>query len=618
MSKNTSRYNLATERPHRASVRLLLVDDEPESAERAAEFLEQQDERLVVSLETDPSSALDRIRDDLTGIDCIVSEYDLDGRTGLHLLDDLREKRPGFPFIIFTGDGDETLASEAISRGVTDYIAKRDADEQYAVVANRIRNAVESARMEVQYRRYLEAIETAQEGISILDEEDRFVYVSETYADFHGYDPEELLGERWSIVHPGDRDHVTEEIREAVDVEDCWRGETIGVRADGSTFRREHTVSAIGDGELVCTIRDVTDREQRERELELKNRAMDEAPVGIIITGPTEDDTPIRYANERFREMTGYEESDVLGRNCRFLQGEDTDPEPVAAMREAIADAEPVSVELRNYRKDGTEFWNRVSIAPVRDETGTVTNYVGFQENVTDPDGELLGVAGIARDLSDRLEYERRLERQNERLEEFASIVSHDLRNPLSVADGWLELVREDCDSEHLDRIANAHERMEQLIEELLILAQEGQFASELETVALTDVVEECYRTVKLGDATLVTESDLAVRADRSRLQQLLANLVCNAVDHGGDDVTVRVGALHGGEGFYVADDGPGIPEDEREKVFETGYTTSEEGIGMGLSIVKRIAEAHGWSITATESEAGGARFELTGVERAQ
>lgn len=129
---------------------------------------------------------------------------------------------------------------------------------------------------------------------------------------------------------------------------------------------------------------DVTERKRREEELRLKDRAMDTAPVGILITDPTLEDNPIIYANERFQELTGYHAREILGRNCRFLQGMDTEPEPVAEMRRAIDNEEPVTVELRNYRKDGSEFWNRVSIAPVRDENGGVTHFVGFQQDITE------------------------------------------------------------------------------------------------------------------------------------------------------------------------------------------------------------------------------------------
>ena len=214
------------------------------------------------------------------------------------------------------------------------------------------------------------------------------------------------------------------------------------------------------------------------------------------------------------------------------------------------------------------------------------------------------------RELRDR---ERNLERQNERLEQFSDVVSHDLRNPLNVASGRLELARGECDSEHLADVESAHERMEALISDLLTLAQQDQSPVELSSVRLGDLVEDCWGNVQTDDATLRPETDATIRADGSRLSRLFENLIRNGVEHVGSDVTVTVGDLDGG--FYLEDDGPGIPPGDRGDVFKTGHTTSEQGTGFGLSIVKQIVESHGWEIRIAEGANGGARFEVTGVE---
>ncbi|MXR40434.1 hypothetical protein GRX01_03570 [Halobaculum sp. WSA2] len=205
------------------------------------------------------------------------------------------------------------------------------------------------------------------------------------------------------------------------------------------------------------------------------------------------------------------------------------------------------------------------------------------------------------------------LERQNEQLEEFASVVSHDLLNPLQVAEGRLELAREEHDSEHLDAVARAHERIDALIDDLLTLAREGKQVNELEPVDMGILTENCWQNVATTDGTLMADVERTFQADRSRLQQLLENLMHNAVEHGGGDVTITVGELDGG--FYVEDDGPGIPDDKRDDIFEAGYSTAEDGTGFGLSIVKQVAEAHDWHVRVTDGSDGGARFEITGVE---
>ena len=214
------------------------------------------------------------------------------------------------------------------------------------------------------------------------------------------------------------------------------------------------------------------------------------------------------------------------------------------------------------------------------------------------------------------------LERQNERLEEFASIISHDLRNPMNVAQGRLELARAACANvgddaaEQFEAVEKAHDRMAELINDVLALAKRGAGDVDPESVSLRTVAEETWTTVETGDATLSVESDGTIDADPNRLQQLLENLYRNTVEHssvdsqtGSGEFRVRVGIAD--TGFYVADDGPGIPADKRDSVFETGYTTRSDGTGFGLSIVKGIADAHGWSVTIVESDSGGARFEF-------
>jgi len=229
-----------------------------------------------------------------------------------------------------------------------------------------------------------------------------------------------------------------------------------------------------------------------------------------------------------------------------------------------------------------------------------------------DASDEIVGTVAMYIDVTEREE----VKRANERLEEFVSIVSHDLRNPLNVATGHLELAQDTCESPHLDAIEQAHSRMTTLIEDLLRLARQGEAVSNTKVADLAPVVETCWETVETGDASLVIEADRTVVANASRLKQLFENLIRNAVEHGGDDVTVAVGGLD--DGFYIEDDGPGISDDDRESVFEPGYSTHAEGTGFGLSIVQRIAEAHGWDIRVTSGTEGGARFEVAGVESAE
>jgi signal transduction histidine kinase len=223
----------------------------------------------------------------------------------------------------------------------------------------------------------------------------------------------------------------------------------------------------------------------------------------------------------------------------------------------------------------------------------------------------------LARWLSYELEqraYRSQLEATNDQLAEFASIVSHDLRNPLGVASLRLDLAREDCNSEHLDSIEQAHERMETLIEDILTLAREGAVVDELAAVDLATVCETAWTNVDTAAASVTVETEQRLMADESRLKQLVENLVRNAVEHGGTSVAVTVGDLE--SGFYVEDNGVGIPPDRRSQLFESGHSTKPDGTGIGLRIVRKVVDAHDWTIAVTDSDTGGTRFEITGVEQ--
>lgn len=205
------------------------------------------------------------------------------------------------------------------------------------------------------------------------------------------------------------------------------------------------------------------------------------------------------------------------------------------------------------------------------------------------------------------------LEQQNEQLEQFNSVISHDLQNPLSIARGYVEVTQETGDISELDVAYDAIIRMENMINELLTLARQGKEISDTESNRLHEIVTDARNHVTVPDGEIRIDDvpkEIMMECDSSRLQELFENLFRNAVDHCGDDVTVTVKVTSDDE-IVVADNGPGIPEPKREKIFEHGYTEND-GTGFGLAIVQRIIDAHGWGIAVNESELGGAEFVIT------
>ena len=322
----------------------------------------------------------------------------------------------------------------------------------------------------------------------------------------------------------------------------------------------------------------------------LLDRVFDEAPIHLYVK-----DTAARHV----RASHPYEKSfDLIGKTDKEAYPNDRlTSEAYGDDMHVIETGESVLEKEEYDELDGT--WTVCSKVPLRDD-----------------DGRIAGLLGATRHITERKEAQEDLERQIERLEEFASILSHDLRNPLSVTLGRAELAHEKYpEDEHVESILRNVKRMGTIIEDVLTMTRDGQAVEETEPVTLERAARRSWENVETGEADLTVRSDLTVQADRSRLAHLFENLFANSIEHGGDPVSVVLGRLPDGDGFFLADDGPGIPPEDREQVFEQGYSSVPDGTGLGLNIVRQVVQAHGWSISVTESEDGGARFEVSEVE---
>lgn len=194
--------------------------------------------------------------------------------------------------------------------------------------------------------------------------------------------------------------------------------------------------------------------------------------------------------------------------------------------------------------------------------------------------------------------------------EEFAETLVHELRNPLGVAKAQLEIGRDTGAQDALQEVESALDQLEHTIQNLSVLARLDML-DVTSSQELADTAKKAWETIgpetDSADLTIVDSAPLI--ADHDLLEYLFSNLFRNSIRHSHDTVTIRVGTRS--NGFYVEDNGPGIPVGDREKVFARGYTTTD-GLGIGLHIVHRIAQAHGWNVSVSESESGGTRVELT------
>ena len=608
------------------TIRILHVDDDRDLVELTADYLKRQDRRLDVVTETAVNDALNRI--EAEQIECVVSDYDMSPTDGMEFLRTVRRDHKDLPFVLLTGKGSEEIASKAISEGVTDYLQKGHGIDHYTVLANRITNAVEQyrsqRRLETSQKRLSLFFDRSPLGVIEWNSDFEIVRLNDAATDILGYTEAELAGESWETIVPeSDRDSVETTVTDLLEGTGGYRHVNENIRKDGVRIVCEWHNRFVTDEDGVVAVfsqfQDITDRKQREQAItnlhdvatelaECETRpevfekavtAADSLPMfdhsGIAVEDGGELQITASSDESRVEEAPIAFHRDIADRGTVLIDD--------------IEQAETLSIETISGSMIGVPIGEHGVFQVYNDQPGT------FDEQDVEM-AELL--AQHTENELDRLAYERELEQkkqqleeQNEQLDEFVSVVSHDLRNPIQVVSTTVELAAETGDDEYFERCQRATARMEQLLDDLLALAREQSRELEREPIEVAELVSRCWNTVETADAELDIDTDQVVEADRGRLKQLVENLVGNAIEHAGTDVTVTIGELPREDGFYIADDGPGIPEADREDIFEYGYSNQPNGTGFGLTIVQQVVEDHGWDVRVTESERGGARFEI-------
>jgi PAS domain S-box-containing protein len=411
--------------------------------------------------------------------------------------------------------------------------------------------------------------------------------------------------------------------------------ETILRRKNNSCYNADiHLQTSLLNGRSCYTafVLDVTQRKLAEDELRVQRRAMEAAVNGILITDPSKDDNPIVYVNPAFEKITGYAAREILGRNCRFLQNDHRDQAAIEALRAAILKEQECTVELRNFRKDGTPFWNELSVSPVRNSEGELTHFVGIQTDVTLRKRAEESLARLNDELEKRVqERTSRLQEAQElliRKEKLATLgqlaggVAHEIRNPLGVirnAAYYLQQTQTDADqdtSEALQEISRGLMNSERIVGELLDYARGPQSSSDAIAFAFNEALLTALRMVGPPSSITVTHpesADVFVFADRGQIERLLINVIQNAVQSmpKGGNLEVRYAATDDRVLIEVADTGEGISPADLEKIFEPLFTKRAKGIGLGLSLSRSYAERNGGTLTARSVPGLGSTFIL-------
>jgi PAS domain S-box-containing protein len=502
-------------------------------------------------------------------------------------------------------------------------------------------------QLELSENRFRALTENSSFAVISIDETSTIRYANDATEALFGYPTTDLVGEpltklmpaRFREAHLEGLSRYLSEGARTVD----WDGlELAGLRADGEEFPVEISFGeyVVDDDHLFTgVIQDISDRKAAEQQL--RDHTSKVTQLHEVATKITR-----AASKEQVYQRTADGAVDVFPADIARVAIADGDQLVPAASsdHEPSSQCQPVSATLgyagQSYqsgavlRLDDLTDTRSAAQSPLQDggpqpdadaaeprsllsiplgEYGIVQAFAHEPAAFSDRDEEVAEMlATHVTTALQRIEAESTIRRERDRLEEFASILSHDLRNPLNVAQGRLELIQMTGELDHVDAIDRALDRMGRLIEDMLTLAREGDAVGETEPVALDAIAKQAWNNVATNDAALEVEASVQIDADHSRFIQVFENLYRNAIEHGGDTVTVRVGTLDGG--FFIEDTGPGIPEDERDDVFESGYTTNQDGTGFGLAIVKRIVEAHGWEIGVTIGRDGGARFEISGI----
>jgi len=375
---------------------------------------------------------------------------------------------------------------------------------------------------------------------------------------------------------------------------------------------------------ILSLAQDVTARHEAEQALLLRDRAIQAATQGLVITDPNQPDNPMIYVNPGFERLTGYASDEMLGRNCRLLQGKETDRATIARLHEAVRSGKAGSFEMLNYRKDGTPFWNEFSLSPVRDEAGKLTHFVGVQADVT------------ARRL---LEEQLRQAQKMEAVGQLAGGIAHDFNNMLTIINGYSEMIVEslptgDPAREMAAEILHAGERSSALTRQLLAFSRRQVMAPRvLDLNAVVADTDKMLRRLIGEDVLLSTALEpmlWSVRADPGLIEQVLMNLAVNAqaaMPRGGrltiETRNVELDEQHG-KAFpdsrvgphvllSVSDTGSGMTPDVAARIFEPFFTTkaANRGTGLGLATVHGIIRQSGGHVTLSSTVGVGTTFQV-------
>ncbi|WP_293150045.1 MULTISPECIES: PAS domain S-box protein [unclassified Microcoleus] len=544
--------------------------------------------------------------------------------------------------------------------------------------------------------RFRNAIAKNADGIAIVNKQGLVCFANPSAEALFNCKAEELLGQAFfgNLVVEGSACDIEMDTDIIPQVGETEAAGMRVVQTEVEAIRR-HKANAVvemrvveteweGEMAYLATLRDVTDRKRAEEMLWLYDRAMAATSTGVTIADATKPEYPIIYCNPAFESMTGYRREEILGKNCRFLQGSDTDSEALEIIRQALTTESECQVILKNYRKDRTVFWNALSISPVRDKTGKLTHFIGVQRDITDrkqAEESLRNSEAQSREQSaqlaaalDELKNTHSQLVQSEKMSSLGLLiagVAHEINNPVSFIHGNLaylkdytqdlfhllelyqqhypnpvaeiqqETAENDLDflAEDLPKIMSSMsvgvDRICQIVQSLRNFSRHDD--SQMKPVNLHEGIDSTLLILnhrlkgngEMPPIQIVKEyGNLPlVECFAGPINQVFMNILSNAID-ALDDPNIREDFQEMPENFRqirictevtgnvveikIADTGPGITEEVKQRIFDTFFTTKPvgKGTGMGLSISYQIiVERHKGELYCTSELGKGTEF---------
>lgn len=465
------------------------------------------------------------------------------------------------------------------------------------------RDITSKKEREKKLKMFKSIIDTIDDGVYLINEDHEFEMANPAYCEMTGFMEEELVGAPATKVVS---EEVAEEAREKLS--DLEEGESAKLKAEmknanGEKIIGESNFTALVDEDgnfrgKIGVVRDVTRKKELEEKLrktQRDNREVAESMIDVVedyAIFRLDPEGHVTSWNEGAEEIKGYKEDEIIGEHfSKFYTEEDrAEGRPEKNLERARKNGKAEDWAAR-VRKDGSRFWANVTITAIRNKEGELTGFTKVTEDITE-------------------QYKRKQDMKTQ-LEEFSSIISHDLKNPLEVAKGYIDLAQETKENEDLERAENALDKMSQIIEDTHIITMKPENLEKTE-ISLENMFRESWSVAektRTEDISYNVE-DTRFEGNPTSLVRLFGNLIQNSMDHNKGEIEVRAGPTE--NGFYYEDDGKGIPDSTKEEVLDHGFTTSEGGRGLGMYIVKRISNLHNWDLKITESEEGGARFEFT------